>query len=125
MGGKIWLILGALSAAVAVSAGAARAHALKDRLEPRQLEAFQTAAHYQIYHALALLLVGVLAGQRPEGAWIWPAGFFLAGTLLFSGGIYAWVATGIQPLVHLVPLGGFSWIVGWLVLAIVAARSKP
>ncbi|HMS02826.1 MAG TPA: DUF423 domain-containing protein, partial [Gemmatimonadaceae bacterium] len=50
-------MIGSLSAGLSVAAGAFGAHALRARLEPRQLEVFETAARYQMYHALAMLLV--------------------------------------------------------------------
>jgi uncharacterized membrane protein YgdD (TMEM256/DUF423 family) len=119
---KYWVVLGALLAAVAVAAGAMGAHALETRLDERQLKTFETAVRYQMFHALALVLVGLLADQQPAGRWAWPGGLFLAGIVLFSGGLYAWLATGIRPFVHIVPVGGTCWILGWVALAVVAAR---
>jgi uncharacterized membrane protein YgdD (TMEM256/DUF423 family) len=49
---------------------------------------------------------------------------FVAGIVLFSGGLYAWLATGIRPFVHVVPVGGTCWILGWIALAIVAASQR-
>lgn len=121
---KNWLTWGALLAAFAVAAGAMGAHLLAKRLDEEQLKSFETAVRYQFFHALAVIVIGLLAAQWPEGRWNWPGGFFLAGIVLFSGGIYAWLATGIRPLVHLVPIGGTCWIVGWLVLAVVAFRLR-
>jgi uncharacterized membrane protein YgdD (TMEM256/DUF423 family) len=121
---KYWLVLGAALAAAGVAAGAMGAHWLEKFLEPQQLKSFETAVRYQMFHALAILLVGVLAEQQPVGHWSWPGWLFLAGIVLFSGGIYAWLATGIRPFVHIVPIGGTCWILGWIALALLAAFKR-
>ncbi len=101
----------------------AGAHFLKDLvqrelLSPDQLASFETAVRYQMYHALALVLVGLLLERGPSGMVQAAAIAFLLGIVLFSGGIYGWLASGIKPLVHIVPIGGLTWIVGWLILAV-------
>ncbi len=121
---KYWLVLGAVIAAVAVAAGAMGAHVLERRLDEHQLKSFETAVRYQMFHAIALVLVGLLADQQPAGRWAWPGGLFVVGIVLFSGGIYAWLATGIRPLVHVVPVGGTCWILGWIALAVVATLKR-
>ena len=107
------IALGALNAAFAVGAGAFAAHGLRDRLDARALEVFETAARYQMYHALAILLAGLLATRAAQTAgWI-----FQAGIVLFSGSLYALALTGIMGLGAVTPLGGLAFIVGWLWLA--------
>lgn len=113
-----FLPLGATLAALAVALGAFGAHALKWRLAPEQLAAFQTAVQYQMIHALGLMLTA-LAIHRSASRWFLWGGWCLAlGVLLFSGCIYLWLATGSRFLVHLVPVGGVSLIVGWIFLAL-------
>ncbi len=120
---RTFFLIGALSGAISVAAGAFGAHALRERLEPRLLEVFETAARYQMYHALALLLVGYAATRWP-GALTTSAGWlFLAGTVLFSGSLYAMTFTGIRALGAITPLGGVCFIAGWVCLAVAAARS--
>jgi uncharacterized membrane protein YgdD (TMEM256/DUF423 family) len=120
---KTFAMLGALSAAISVGAGAFGAHALRARLEPRQLEVFETAARYQMYHALALLVVAWAATRWP-GSLVNSSGWlFLAGTLLFSGSLYAMTFTGIRALGAITPIGGVCFIAGWLCLALAATRS--
>lgn len=116
------LVCGAVLGALAVAAGAFAAHGLEGRLDPHQLLTFEKAVRYQMYHALALVLVGLLALQRPSPAATVAAVAFLVGIVLFSGGLYAWLLTGVKPLVHVVPVGGTAFIVGWIALA-AAARS--
>lgn len=117
-------MLGAISAALAVAAGAFGAHALRERVEPRLLEVFETAARYQMYHALALFAVAWMVGQggRVAGPATTSGWLFVAGTLLFSGSLYAMTFTGIRALGAITPLGGVCFIAGWLLLALSASR---
>ena len=118
------MMLGALSGAIGVAAGAFGAHALRERVEPRLLEVFETAARYQMYHALALLIVGLAATQWP-GRLLQSAGWlFVAGTLFFSGSLYAMTFTGVRALGAITPIGGVCFITGWICLAL-AARAVP
>ncbi len=114
----LFISLGGLLAALAVGLGAIGAHLLKASLTPEQLGTFHTAVQYQMYHAVGLVLVGLVALHRP-GPWFDAAGWsMLAGILLFSGFLYFWLATGHWLFVSLVPVGGVAFIVGWVLLAI-------
>jgi uncharacterized membrane protein YgdD (TMEM256/DUF423 family) len=120
---RIFMMLGALSAATSVAAGAFGAHALRDKVEPRLLEVFETAARYQMYHALALFVVAWVASRTP-GSLVSASGWlFVAGTVLFSGSLYAMTFTGIRGLGAITPLGGVCFLAGWVCLLVVAARS--
>jgi uncharacterized membrane protein YgdD (TMEM256/DUF423 family) len=78
-----------------------------------------------MYHSLGLVLVGLIA-TRYGSRLISAAGvLFLLGTVLFSGGIYAWLATDQTPFVQVVPIGGSAWIVGWLLLAAAVLWGTP
>ena len=115
------IALGALNAAIAVGAGAFAAHGLREKLDARALEVFETGARYQMYHALAMILAGILAASASRGAqtagWI-----FQAGIVLFSGSLYALALTGIKGLGAITPIGGIGFLVGWLWLAWTAWR---
>jgi uncharacterized membrane protein YgdD (TMEM256/DUF423 family) len=114
----LFLFLGALIAALAVGLGAIGAHALKSLLSAEQLVTFHTAVQYQMYHALGLILVGLL-GLYQRSRWFDAAGWtMLLGILLFSGFLYAWLATGRRFFVYPVPVGGVAFIIGWLLTAI-------
>ena len=107
------IALGAVNAAIAVAAGAFGAHGLRDRLEPRALEIFETAARYQMYHALALVLCGVIATRGAA-----TAGWLLQlGIVVFSGSLYALALTGVKGLGAITPLGGLAFLIGWSWLA--------
>jgi len=102
---------------LSVAAGAFGAHALRSRLAPDMLAVFETGSRYQMYHAIALVLVGLIA-TRTQGASVTVAGWaFLAGTVLFSGSLYALTLTGTRALGAITPFGGVAFIVGWLALA--------
>ena len=117
---RLFITLAALSAALAVGAGAFAAHALRGRLTPEMSDVFQTGATYQMYHALALLAVGILLRIATEGTgWLSAAGWlFVAGTVLFAGSLYLLALTGTTWLGAITPLGGVAFLLGWLSLAI-------
>ncbi len=111
--------------ALGVCAGALGAHALEGVLAGRDWESYQTAVRYQLLHALALLAVGALAARRPAAGRAWAhravhlaVWAFVLGTVLFSGGIYVWLGTGIKAFVHGVPVGGVLLAAGWAMLAV-------
>lgn len=120
---RLFVMIGALSGGIGVAAGAFGAHALRARLEPRMLEVFETGARYQMYHALALLAVAWVASRWPSGLASASGWLFLAGTLLFSGSLYAMALTGVRALGAITPLGGVCFIAGWLCLALAATRA--
>ena len=110
-----WLFCGALSGALMVVLGAFGAHALRERLGAGELELWRTAVQYHAIHALGLALVGSLerTGQRIAFAgWA-----FAAGTLLFSGSLYALALGAPRAVGAITPLGGASFLLGWIALA--------
>ncbi len=120
----MWLRIGAISALLAVVAGAFGAHVLESRVDARAAHNFEVAARYQIYHALGLLLLA--AFERRLGPSARLAGWlFLLGTIVFSGSLYALVLTGARWWGALTPVGGVAFVLGWLVLALAAGRSNP
>lgn len=121
MTARHWLATGAVLAAAAVAAGAFGAHGLRARLSPADLATFETAARYQMYHALALVAVGLLAGR---GVSVAGAGWlFVTGTVLFSGSLYLLTLGGLRWMGAVTPLGGVAFILGWLLLARAALAS--
>jgi uncharacterized membrane protein YgdD (TMEM256/DUF423 family) len=112
---RILVAAGAINAALSVGCGAFAAHALRERLEPRALEVFDTGARYQMYHALAMILCGLL-GARTSG-WI-----FQAGIVLFSGSLYALALTDTKALGAVTPFGGLAFLAGWAWLAVTMLR---
>jgi uncharacterized membrane protein YgdD (TMEM256/DUF423 family) len=114
---RLFLALGALSALIGVAAGAFGAHSLRDRLAPEMLAVFETGVRYQMYHALALLAVAWAASRWPGGATSLAGWLMVAGTVLFSGSLYALSLSGARVLGAITPLGGLAWLAGWALLA--------
>lgn len=124
MKNKNILIAGAVSMALAVSLGAFGAHALKKVLSPEMLTIYHTGVEYHFYHALGLLLVGALA-TKFYSKWIrWSGILFLAGIVIFSGSLYVLALSGIKAFGAITPVGGLSFIAGWICLAVGISQSK-
>jgi uncharacterized membrane protein YgdD (TMEM256/DUF423 family) len=100
------LVAGALNGAIAVAAGAFATHGLEGRLEPHALDVFQTAARYQMYHALAMVLCALLVART--AGWL-----FQLGIVLFSGSLYLFALTDVKLLGAITPLGGLGFLAGW------------
>jgi uncharacterized membrane protein YgdD (TMEM256/DUF423 family) len=120
---RLFLMLGAVSGLIAVGAGAFGAHALRARLTPELLGVFETGARYQMDHALALVVAAWVVSRWPESLAAWAGWLFLAGTIVFSGSLYALALTGVRWLGAVTPLGGLCFLAGWLCLALAAARA--
>lgn len=113
------LVAGCVFAFLAVAFGAFGAHALRKRLTADALAVFHTGVQYQMYHALALLVVGVMGRIFGMNGLMIAAGWlFIAGIVVFSGSLYTLVLTGVRRLGAITPLGGLCFLLGWLFLAI-------
>lgn len=112
-----WIAAGALCCAVSVAAGAFGAHGLRARLDPRSLELWETAARYLMYSGLALVLVGIAAGQLPRRSLAWAAWSLLSGAVVFCGTVALLALGGPRWLGAVTPLGGLLLIAGFLLLA--------
>jgi uncharacterized membrane protein YgdD (TMEM256/DUF423 family) len=117
MRGGVWITTGSFLAFVAVLAGAFGAHGLKTRLEPEALDIYEVAVKYQMYHSLALILVGVLSYQ-PSAKLSAAAWAFVSGIIIFSGSLYLLALTGLRWLGAITPIGGVAFLIGWLVLTL-------
>jgi uncharacterized membrane protein YgdD (TMEM256/DUF423 family) len=120
---RLAIVTAALLMAAAVALGAFGAHALRARVAPEMLAVWQTAVTYHAWHGIALLLLGVLMLRAPDAAALrYAAWLFIAGIVLFSGGLYL-LALGAPSSIGLAtPLGGLAFIAGWVALAAGAAR---
>jgi uncharacterized membrane protein YgdD (TMEM256/DUF423 family) len=129
---RIFLAIAAILGGLAVAAGAFASHALKEKLTERALEIFETGARYQMYHALALLLVALLCNsglqtlpyEAPPPTLVTAGISFIVGVVIFSGSLYALSLTGIKWLGAITPLGGAAFLVGWGCLAVAAWSFK-
>ncbi|MGB2868754.1 MAG: DUF423 domain-containing protein [Bacteroidota bacterium] len=113
-----FLILGSISAFLAVALGAFGAHALKSTLSPEMLTVFETGVRYQMYHSFALFVVGWALEKYPQPLFSIAGWLFVAGILLFSGSLYSLALSGIRWLGAITPFGGLSFLAGWFVLGV-------
>lgn len=123
---KFFISIAAVMAGLSVASGAFASHALKDKLSEKALEIFETGSKYQMYHALALLMVGLfLTRIEVTPTLLNAAGWaFIIGVVLFSGSLYALSLSGIKWLGAITPLGGIAFLVGWACFAIAAWSFK-
>jgi uncharacterized membrane protein YgdD (TMEM256/DUF423 family) len=120
---KNWMLsIAALFGGSAVMLGAFASHGLRGSLSERMLETFQTGVQYQMYHALALLAVGILYRLWPSKLLAWAAGLFIVGILLFSGSLYVLALGGPRWFGPITPIGGLCYIAAWICLALACWR---
>lgn len=120
---RIFLAIASALGGISVVLGAFASHALKDKLSDRALEIWETGTKYQMYHALALILVALLISRFPDSVLLVVAGYaFVAGVTIFSGSLYALSLSGIKWLGAITPLGGAAFIIGWACLAVAALK---
>lgn len=120
---KIFIIVGAINAFLAVALGAFGAHGLEGRVEPKYLEIWKTGVTYQMFHATGLLIVGVLLGRLPANTLLsWSGWMMLIGIVLFSGSLYVLTLTKISILGAITPLGGLSFLAAWILIVVAAVK---
>lgn len=117
-----FIIYGAISAFICVALGAFAAHGLKNTLGEYELAIWQTAVDYQMFHSLALILIGLLAHSFAINL-NKPGYLMLLGILLFSGSLYALSLSGVKTLGMITPLGGSCFLLAWLWLALSIYRA--
>ncbi len=122
---RLWLCVGAANGFIAVAMGAFAAHGLEGEAWQSARQWLETGAQYQMAHALALLAVAVLSGRAGAAArrWLAVAGWcFLAGLVLFSGGLFLMALAGVTGLGAVVPIGGLAFLAGWAALLTAGLR---
>ena len=116
---KLFLILGSINAATAVSMGAFGAHFLKTKISEDMLSVFQTAVQYHFYHSLGLMIIGVLTISIKPEKYLGIAGWMMfIGIILFSGSLYILSTTAIRWVGIITPFGGIAFIISWVFIAI-------
>lgn len=120
---QLFIIFASGLGGLAVALGAFAAHALKTRLDAYALGVFQTGVQYQMSHALALFAVAWLCGRSPASGFVMAGWLFIAGTVLFSGSLYALALSGVRLFGAVTPIGGLLFLGGWGCLAWTAWRS--
>jgi len=121
---RAYIVLAALFGFTGVALGAFASHALKSQLSAAHLAVFQTGVQYQMLHALALLGVALLSLHRPGRLLTVAGGLFVVGILLFSGSLYLLTLSGVGRLGMITPIGGMSFLAGWLCLGLAGWRLR-
>ena len=121
-----WSATGAIALALGVILGAFGAHGLRSRLDDYLMGVYEKAVFYHFIHALGILIVSLLpkAGVLGQPAANWVCGLLLGGIAIFSGSLYALAITGYRGLGAITPVGGLSFIAGWLMLAWALLRAR-
>ncbi|YAF96877.1 MAG: DUF423 domain-containing protein [Nodularia sp. CChRGM 3473] len=130
---QIFVSIAAVLGGLSVAAGAFASHALREKISERclrratpTLEIFETGVRYQMYHALALLLVAILISrsESPQPILVASGWLFIIGMAIFSGSLYALSLTGVKLLGAITPLGGVAFLAAWGALAFAAGNLK-
>jgi len=121
---KTFIIIGAINAFLSVALGAFGAHALEGKISQKYIDIWNTGVLYQMFHAIGIIIVGVLMGTvTPTSLLSWSGWLMLIGTILFSGSLYVLSLSGIKVLGAITPLGGVSFLAAWVLLIVFAAKT--
>jgi len=114
---KLYIITGSVFAALAILFGAFGSHALKEKLTLEQLEIYDIATRYLMFHALGIFAIGILGYQVPSEVLTWSLLLMVFGILIFSGSLYLISLAGYKKLGMVTPIGGLALIISWLMVA--------
>lgn len=119
---KLFIILGAVNAFIAVALGAFGAHGLEGKIPDKYLETWNTAVQYQMFHAAGLLVIGLLAGKISSPLINWSGWLMFIGIIIFSGSLFVLSVTQIKVLGAITPIGGVSFLAAWVLMIIAAYK---
>lgn len=120
-----FIIAGAINAFLAVAFGAFGAHALKERLSEKYLAIWETAVQYQMYHAIGLIVIGILMSTNIIGnvsQLSWAGYLMLIGIVIFSGSLYVLSLSGIGILGAITPIGGIAFLAAWILVIVAVVK---
>ncbi|MFF2443359.1 DUF423 domain-containing protein [Priestia megaterium] len=120
---KLFLIIGAINAMLAVALGAFGAHGLEGKISEKYLEVWKTGVQYQMFHAMGLFVIAFLLNKFPQSSLLTASGWIMfTGIVLFSGSLYVLSTSGIKVLGAITPLGGVAFIVAWILIVVAAVK---
>ncbi|MDN3365285.1 DUF423 domain-containing protein [Priestia megaterium] len=120
---KLFLIIGAINAMLAVALGAFGAHGLEGKISEKYLEVWKTGVQYQMFHAMGLFVIAFLLSKFPQSSLLTASGWIMfAGIVLFSGSLYVLSTSGIKVLGAITPLGGVAFIVAWILIVVATVK---
>lgn len=120
-----FIIAGAINAFIAVAFGAFGAHALKEKLSEKYLAIWETAVQYQMYHAIGLIVIGILMSTNIIGnvsQLSWAGYLMLIGIVIFSGSLYVLSLSGIGILGAITPIGGVAFLTAWILVIVAVVK---
>lgn len=121
---KLFLMIGSINMLIAVGLGAFGAHGLQGKLTERMIEIYQTGVQYHMIHAIAILIIAVVADRLGYPAMLsWAGWAMFLGIIFFSGSLYVLSISGVKVLGAITPIGGVFFMVGWVLLALSAFKS--
>lgn len=113
---KIFLLLGVINGFLSVALGAFGAHGLEGKISEKAIATWEKAVNYQMFHTMALFVVGLLLTKYEGTSFVAAGWLFLVGIILFSGSLYIYATTGIKTFAMITPLGGVAFLIGWVCL---------
>lgn len=115
----LFLMIGGITMALAVMLGAFGAHGLESSISAEMIDIFQTGVSYHFYHAIGLLIVGLVTFHVPDSGLLkWSGWFMVAGITIFSGSLYLLSLSGIRWLGAITPIGGLCFIIAWILFTL-------
>lgn len=124
MRSNVIISVGSFNAAIAIALGAFAAHGLQHQLDAHHLQTFKTACDYHLWHALGVILIGLIAQKQINSDYSRVAWLMLMGIVLFSGSLYVLSTSGIRWLGWITPFGGIALIIAWLWLGILTLKNQ-
>lgn len=127
---KKMVATGSFFAALSVMLGAFAAHALDTKLSERMMKTFETAARYQMYHAIAIIICGIIFNENNKVIYKISFTLFLIGIILFCSALYTlsicsiYYGTSFNWFGAIAPLGGICFVLGWIALAKAVLNKK-
>lgn len=118
------LLISSILLALGVFIGAFGAHGLKSLVTPEKLVTFETGVRYHFYHSIGIFLVGILQMILVNSSLNSVVYSFLFGILFFSFNCYLYVITGVKTFAMIVPIGGFLFVIGWILLGVKILKSR-
>lgn len=122
---RLFLLLGGINAALVVMLGAFGAHGLKSKITVEMLAVYQTGVHYHLFHALGLLVVGLVATQIADSIYLkWSGWLMIVGIVLFSGSLYLLSVGGPRWFGMITPIGGLAYIAAWVFFVVTIIKAS-
>lgn len=122
---KIFMLIGIVNGFLAVALGAFGAHGLEGKVSENMLSIWDKAVTYQMFHAVALLVTGLLMAKIQSSGIVWAGWLFFIGILLFSGSLYLYSTTGMKSLAMITPFGGLTFLAAWVLLGYAVVKHLP